>query len=98
MADLLVVVLIADAAQNAMSANYVSVPDGILLVATIVSWSYCLDWLGCRFPRLQRFLRPPPLPLVRDGRLLRHNLRRELVSEEELMSQLREQGVEDLRK
>ena len=41
--DLLVVVLIADAAQNAMADDYRSVPDGLLLVATIVFWSYALD-------------------------------------------------------
>jgi uncharacterized membrane protein YcaP (DUF421 family) len=41
--DLLVVVLIADAAQNAMAGDYRSLPDGILLVAVIVFWSYALD-------------------------------------------------------
>src|SRR4051794_24523835 len=49
--DLLVIVLIADAAQNAMADDYTSVPDGVLLVVTIVGWSYALDWLGYRFPR-----------------------------------------------
>jgi uncharacterized membrane protein YcaP (DUF421 family) len=94
--DLLVIVLIADAAQNAMAADYHSIPDGLLLVATIIFWSYALDWLGYRFPPLQRFIDPPALPLVREGQLLRRNLRRELITEEELMSHLREHGVEDL--
>src|SRR3954471_14594499 len=84
--DLLVVVLIADAAQNAMASDYRSVPDGVLLVATIIFWSYALDWLGYRFPRVGRFVHPPPLELVRDGRLLRHNLRQELLTVEELMT------------
>jgi uncharacterized membrane protein YcaP (DUF421 family) len=95
-ADLLVVVLIADAAQNAMADDYTSIPDGLLLVGTIVFWSYALNWLGYRFPRLQRLVHPPPLPLVRDGRMLRRNMRQELITEEELMSQLRQQGVEDV--
>jgi uncharacterized membrane protein YcaP (DUF421 family) len=94
--DLLVVVLIADAAQNAMADDYRSVPDGIVLVATIVFWSWALNWLGYRFPRFQRFVYPPALPLVRDGRLLRRNMRRELITEDELLSQLRLQGVSDL--
>ncbi len=95
-ADLLVLVLIADAAQNAMAGAYTSLPDGILLVATIIFWSYALDWLGYHSPRLQRLLHPPPLLLVRDGQMLRRNMRRELVTEEELRSHLREQGVDDL--
>jgi uncharacterized membrane protein YcaP (DUF421 family) len=95
--DLLVVVLIADAAQNAMADDYHSIPDGILLVATLIFWSYFLDWLGYRFPQVQRFIHPPPLPLVRNGQLLRRNLRKELITEGELMTQLREQGIADLK-
>ncbi len=94
--DLLVLVLVADAAQNAMTAEYTSLPDGLALVGTIVFWNYALDWLAHRSPRFRRLARPQPLPLVRDGRLLRHNLRRELITEEELMGQLRLQGCDDV--
>jgi uncharacterized membrane protein YcaP (DUF421 family) len=94
--DLLVVTLIADAIQNGMSGEYTSITDGVILVATIMGWDYFLDWLGYRSPRLQRFIHPPPLPLVRSGKLLRQNMRREFITENELMSQLREQGVEDI--
>ena len=38
--DLLVVVLIADAAQNAMGSQYRSVTEGVVLVLTIVAWDY----------------------------------------------------------
>ncbi len=94
--DLLVVVLIADAAQNAMASEYKSVTEGAVLVGTIVLWDYSLDWLGYRFPAVRPLLRPTPLPLVKDGRMLRQNMRKEMVTVEELMSQLREQGVEDV--
>jgi uncharacterized membrane protein YcaP (DUF421 family) len=94
--DLLVVVLVADAAQQGMAHEYRSITEGLVLVGTIIGWSYALDWLGYWCPRVERVLHPPALPLVRDGRLLRQHLRRELVTEEELMSQLREQGVEDV--
>jgi uncharacterized membrane protein YcaP (DUF421 family) len=96
MSDLLVVVLIADAAQNAMAGNYNSVPDGLLLVATIVFWSFAVEWMGYHVPWIGRFVHPPALLLVRNGQLLRRNMRRELITEEELMTQLRLQGVEDL--
>jgi uncharacterized membrane protein YcaP (DUF421 family) len=95
-ADLLMIVLIADAAQNGMADDYTSIADGIVLVATIVFWNYALDWLGYHFPRFQRFIRPPSLPLVKNGNLLHRNMRRELLTRDELMSQLREQGVNDL--
>jgi uncharacterized membrane protein YcaP (DUF421 family) len=93
-ADLLVVVLVADAAQNAMSSDYKSITEGAVLVVTIAAWDYLLDWSGSRFPRLHRLLRPAPLPLVKDGRIMKKNLRQELITEEELISHLRQEGVE----
>jgi uncharacterized membrane protein YcaP (DUF421 family) len=92
--DLLLVVLIADAAQNAMGSAYTSVTEGAILVATIAAWDYALDWLGFHFPKTRRFIRPEPLPLIRDGVMLRRNMRQQLITEEELMTQLREQGVD----
>lgn len=94
-ADLLVIVLIADAAQNAMANEYKSLTEGALLVLTIVFWNFALDWLGYHFAFFQRFTRPPPLMLIEDGRLLRRNMRQEMITTDELMSQLRQQGIED---
>ena len=92
-ADLLVIVLIANAAQNAMAAEYKSITEGALLVLTIVFWNFALDWLAYRFPAFQRLVRPPPLPLIKDGRMLFRNMRHETITEEELNSQLRQQGI-----
>lgn len=94
--DLLVIVLIADAAQNAMAGNYTSVPDGLLLIGVIVGWAYSLDWLAYRVPAVARFVNPRSVPLVRDGRLIRRNLARENITDDELWSQLRKEGVDDL--
>jgi uncharacterized membrane protein YcaP (DUF421 family) len=95
-ADLLVVVLVADAAQNGMASEYYSVTEGLVLIATIYAWNYVLDVAAYRWPRVHRVINPPPLPLVRDGRVQRRNLRQELLTLEDLMEQLREQGVEQL--
>jgi uncharacterized membrane protein YcaP (DUF421 family) len=95
-ADLLVVVLVADAAQNAMASEYHSITEGVVLVATIFGWNFLLDWLGYRYPRVYRLLNPPPLLLVKDGRLQRRNLRSEMLTLDDLREQLREQGVEKL--
>ena len=94
--DLLVVVLIADAVQNAMSSEYKSITEGIVLVMTIVFWDYFVDWLGYRFPFIQRLIRPAPLPLVENGRVNKRNMRQEMITDDELMGQLREQGVESI--
>ena len=93
--DVLVIVLVADAIQNAMAGTYVSVTDGLVLVATILFWNELIDWLSFRSRFLARVLEAPPVTLIRDGELQRRNMRRELVTEEELAAQLREQGLED---
>jgi uncharacterized membrane protein YcaP (DUF421 family) len=94
-ADLLVIVLIADASQNAMAGEYRSVTEGVALVLTIVFWDYALDWLGYHVPTLARLTQPPPLPLIRNGRLLPANMRSEMITREELMSHLRQHGIQE---
>ena len=58
--DLLVLVIIADAAQNSMAGDYQSVPDGFVLIGTIIGWSWLLNWLSFRFETVRRFALPPP--------------------------------------
>lgn len=95
-ADILVIVVIADAAQNAFAKEYRSITEGIVLVMTVVLWDIALNWLSFRFSVFQRLLAPAPLELVRDGRMNRRNMRREFITEEELRGQFRQQGVSDL--
>ena len=61
-ADLLLIVLVADAAQNSMAGQYTSVADGLLLVTTIAVWAYVLDWLGYHVKAVERFTHPAPRP------------------------------------
>lgn len=94
-ADLLVVVLVADVAQNAFSSDYKSIPEGLALVLTILAWNFVIDWLAFHYPALERVLEHRRVTLVKDGRIHWRNLRRERVSREELLSHLREAGLED---
>ena len=95
-ADLLVIVLIADAAQNGFGKDYTSVTEAIALVATIVAWDFVIDWLAFRFPSLRPILKAPALVLVENGVPLSSNLRRELITREELDAQLRVEGISDI--
>ncbi|MBX5445523.1 DUF421 domain-containing protein [Sphaerobacter sp.] len=92
--DLLVVVLIADAVQNGMAGEYTDVPDALVLAATIIGWSMLLSFVSYRFPRIRRVIEPQPLLLIKDGKLLQKNAASELLTRDEIMGQLREQGVE----
>jgi uncharacterized membrane protein YcaP (DUF421 family) len=91
--DLIVIVVVADAAQNAMAGQYNSVTEGIILVGTIVLWSFVMDFLAYRWDGFRRVITPAPTVLVRDGRPLRRNLRQNLITMDELEAQLRASGV-----
>lgn len=95
MSDLLLITLLADASQNAMAGEYTSIIDGIVLVTTIIFWNYAFDWLSFRSEWFSHLIEPAPLLLIKDGKLLYRNMRKELITKDELMSQLREQGLDD---
>lgn len=94
--DLLVMVLIADAAQNAMAGEYRTITEGLFLCGTLLGWNYFLDWLAYLSPFCAKLLEPPPLLVINNGKMLKRNMRSEFLTSEELMSQLRLQGVEDI--
>jgi uncharacterized membrane protein YcaP (DUF421 family) len=91
--DVLVLVIIADAVQDALTGGYESITEGLILVGTIFMWATLIDWLDSLFPRL-RLAEAGPLPIISNGRLLRRNMRRENITEDELNAQLRQHGHE----
>jgi uncharacterized membrane protein YcaP (DUF421 family) len=97
MADMLLLVIIADAAQNAMAGEYRTITDGLILLSTIIGWNMLIDWLSFRYPRIRRFFEPDALPLIRNGRVFWRNLRKENIAEAELMAKLREEGIADVK-
>jgi uncharacterized membrane protein YcaP (DUF421 family) len=95
-ADILLLVIIADAAQNAMSGGYTTYTEGAILVLTFVAWNWLFDYFAYRFPLVRRFAEPDRLLLVRQGKVQRRNLRREFITLDELGAKLREHGIESL--
>jgi uncharacterized membrane protein YcaP (DUF421 family) len=96
LADILLIVMIADASQNAMAGDYVSITDGIVLIATLTFWSVAIDWLSLHVPVIGRWVHPAAKVIVEDGVPLRRVLRQELITDEELMTHVRKAGAEDL--
>lgn len=96
MADVLVLVLIADASQNAMSGGYTTVAEGAVLVGTLIGWNFVLDRLSFVSPLVRKLLEPPPLVLVKQGRIHWRNMRREAITEEDLKGHLRQHGLDQV--
>jgi uncharacterized membrane protein YcaP (DUF421 family) len=94
--DLLLLVLVADASQNAMTGDYRSLPNGIVLLGTLFFWDYTINWLSYRFPKMGRFVHPPPFPLIQQGRFMKQNLKREMITEDEIKSHVRAEGIAEI--
>jgi len=96
MTSILLMVLIAEGASNAMAADYESVAEGMVLVGTLFFWSIFIDRIAFFFPSTRPLLSPERICIVRDGVMQRSSMRREYITQQELMSELRIQGINDL--
>jgi len=96
MLDFIFVLLVANGASDSMTGGSTSVTNGIVIILTVIGWNYALNSLSWYVPALQRLTSPPPLPVIRDGKMIPRNMRKEFLTREELMAQLREEGIEDI--
>lgn len=94
--DLLVVVLVAEAAGPVMLGDADTVADGIVVVATILGWSVALDAMAYRWPVFARITKAQARVLISDGQLNRHVMRREFMTYDEVLTQLRLHGISDI--
>jgi len=94
--DMMTLILVGALGAGAVMGGATSVADILLMVAVILGWACLLDLLEYRYPAVRRVLHARQTTLIEHGRLVRPNMRRELVTEEELLSVLREAGIDDV--
>ena len=94
--DLVVLLVISNAVQNAMLGPDNSLNGGILAALSLLFVNRLVARLGLRSRRLEEQLIGQPTVLVNDGQVVQDNLRREGVSVDEITQALREHGVQDL--
>jgi uncharacterized membrane protein YcaP (DUF421 family) len=94
--DLVVLLTLSNTLQNAIIGNDNSVSGGFLGAAVLLAVNYLLVRFIYRHQRVDRLLEGQSLLLIDQGRVVTKNLRRELITEDELRSVCRRQGVEDI--
>ncbi len=93
--DLVVLLLIANAVQNAMVGPDTSVTGGLIAAGVLVAGNYGIAVLRERSPWLRRAVEGSPTLLINNGRFVPEHLRRERLDEEEVMMAIREHGLKD---
>ncbi|NJD03933.1 MAG: DUF421 domain-containing protein [Ruminiclostridium sp.] len=91
--DLVFILLISNAVQNAMVGPDNSLAGGLVAAATLFAVNFLFKYLLYRFPKFGMFIQGEPILLVYKGRINRQNLRRARISDDELKEAIREHGV-----
>ena len=94
--DMLLVVLLGNAVQNALLGSDTSVIGGLLLAATLIALNWLVGLASARSAKVENWVEGVPVLLARDGRVFRDVLRRELISKEDFERTMREAGCLDV--
>jgi len=93
--DLVLILLVANALQPAITGPDTSLVGGLILIVALVLTNYVVGRLD-RLPRFHNLFTPAPAVIVKDGKCLTDVMRREGVDREEIEMAVREHGIEDL--
>lgn len=91
--EVVMLVVIGDLVQQGVTHNDFSVTGATLAIVTFAFWSVVLGWLAFASPRMRRLLEGSPRVIIRNGKLLRENLRRDRVTVDEVESEMRLAGI-----
>jgi uncharacterized membrane protein YcaP (DUF421 family) len=94
--DLVLVIVLANAVQNAMVGDDNSLVGGIVSATTLLVLNRLFTWLLARSRRLEQKLVGDPLLIVRNGQLIEDHMHREGITREQVMAALREHGMQRL--
>ncbi len=95
--DLVVILLIANAVQNAMVGPDTSVTGGLIAAGVLVTVNYGVALARERLPWLRRAVEGTPTLLINDGQFVHEHLLREGLNEDEVLMAIREHGVAEVK-
>lgn len=90
--DLVVILLVANAVQNAMVGADTSLAGGLVAAATLLVVNASVARLRLRSPRLRQLVEGVPVVLIQHGEWVQANLRHEGLTEDEVLAAVREHG------
>lgn len=94
--DVLIIVLVAGAAGPALYSDESTIIDCVVVIVTMLFWSVAVDAIAYRLPTFARIVKARPRSLIENGELDRRAMHREFMTHDELLSQLRLHGIEDI--
>jgi len=90
--DLVLLLILSNAVQNAMNGGDNSVTAGVVLAVTLIALNGLVGYATHRSKRLERLIEGRPKVLIHNGRVFEDVLRGERLTRHELMAALRRCG------
>lgn len=90
--DLVLLLILSNAVQNAMNAGDNSVTAGLILAVTLVGIDYIVGWVAFRSKTVERLLEGKPVILVHNGQVDKHALAESQMTQHDLEVSLRAAG------
>jgi uncharacterized membrane protein YcaP (DUF421 family) len=84
--------------QQGVTQSDYSVTGLLIATATFALLSVLISYTNLRFPRVRQLLEGEPFVVVRDGKLISKNLRRERLTTEDIQAEARQQQIDSLSK
>ncbi len=91
--DLVFILLISNAVQNAMVLGDNSLAGGLIAALSLFVINYLIKRLQFRFPGFSRVLQGEPIMLVYHGEILESHLKLARITRDEVLEAIREHGV-----
>ena len=92
--DMVVLLVLANAVQNSINAGDNSLTSGLISAATLLATNFAVGEATYRWRWFERLVQGRPCPLVRNGKIILRNMKRERITLEDLRSALRKQGID----
>ena len=95
--ELISLIVIGDLIQQGVTQDDHSLTGAVLAVATFSFWALVLSWISYLWPRGERLLEGEPRVLIKNGELLRQNLKRDRMTSSEIESEMRLAGIASMK-
>ena len=91
--DLVVTIALGSTLSTVLLSKDVALAEGILAFVVLIALQYLVAWLSVRSQTVRRLVKSEPRLLFHDGRFLHDALRAERVTEDEVRTAIRSQGI-----
>ncbi len=93
--DLVLILLIANAVQNAMVGSDVTILGGLTAAATLLLLNRAVAFTTDRIPALRKALEGEPVIVLSNGKLLEKHIMKAGLSDDMVLQSMREHGFDD---